>query len=239
MDQEFIAEQPQLRTKMEGEDIIATLRSYEPDISGILQAHLTILMTLRNAAWGSVLPDASLGFVMQPEPTTSPKYYILKPLQKKECTVDKYRCHVEGCNFRTDARSSLPTHMMSHVPRNLRCNTCGKGYSSWQRLREHIKKSDNECCHELEVLEQRCERRGARLSTGVAMPVRDNRVRYVHRAGSLYTTIGGLRPPATRAPELASSFLNACFNKKPMLIVQQRYGIVFLRPARWWISHIC
>ncbi|EED80372.1 predicted protein [Postia placenta Mad-698-R] len=37
---------------------------------------------------------------------------------------------------------------------------------------------------------------GARLSTGVAMPVRDNRVR-------------GLRPPATRAPELASSFLTA------------------------------
>ncbi|OSX63196.1 hypothetical protein POSPLADRAFT_1138960, partial [Postia placenta MAD-698-R-SB12] len=46
------------------------------------------------------------------------------------------------------------------------------------------------------MLEQRCERCGARLSTGVAMPVRDNRVR-------------GLRPPVTRAPELASSFLTA------------------------------
>ncbi|KAF9805101.1 hypothetical protein IEO21_09196 [Rhodonia placenta] len=50
-----------------------------------------------------------------------------------------------------------------------------------------------------QVLEQGCEWRGARLSTGVAMPVRDNRVQYIHRAGSLYTMIGASGPGYSRA----------------------------------------
>ncbi|KAF9819554.1 hypothetical protein IEO21_02018 [Rhodonia placenta] len=41
---------------------------------------------------------------------------------------------------------------------------------------------------------------GARLSTGVAMPVRDNRVRYVHCAGSLYIMIGASGPRLLARP---------------------------------------
>ncbi|EED77959.1 predicted protein [Postia placenta Mad-698-R] len=45
----------------------------------------------------------------------------------------------------------------------------------------------------------RCDGAASAFVHELAMPVRDNRVR-------------GLRPLVTRAPELASSFLNACFN---------------------------
>ncbi|OSX58464.1 hypothetical protein POSPLADRAFT_1153267 [Postia placenta MAD-698-R-SB12] len=57
------------------------------------------------------------------------------------------------------------------------------------------------------------------------MPVRDNRVR-------------GLRPPVTRAPELASSFLNACFNKA-WIGMRHSQLVTYITPAARWNRKRC
>lgn len=57
-----------------------------------------------------------------------------------------------------DTPSSLPAHMTSPVPGKYECinfDTCGKEYGRWGSLREHVKKSDHERCHEFEAYAHR------------------------------------------------------------------------------------